>query len=186
MSPVQVISKKGGLTVVRNESNDLIPTRTIMGWHMYINYRKLNKATRKDHFSFPFIDQVLGRLANFSYFCYLDGLSGFYQILIHPEDQAKTTFTCPYGTFAFRHMPFSLCNAPATFQRCMFSIFSDILDDCVEVFMDDFSVYGTNFSDCLDNLFKVLDRCIEHGLVLNWKKCHFMAQEGIVIGHSSL
>ena len=93
----------------------------------------------------PFIDQVLERLANFSYFYYLDGLSGFYQIPIHPDDQSKTTFTCPYGTFAFRRMPFGLCNAPATFQRCMFSIFSDLLDDCVEVFMDDFSVYGANF-----------------------------------------
>ena len=81
-------------------------------------------------------------------------------------------------------MPFGLCNAPATFQRCIFSIFSDLLDDCVEVFMDDFSVYGTNFSNFLKNLSKVLDRCIEHGLVLNWEKCHFMAQEGIVLGHT--
>ena len=78
VSPVQVVPKKGGLTVVRNESNDLIPTRTITGWRMCIDYRKLNKATRKDHFQLPFIDQVLERLANFSYFCYLDGLSGFY------------------------------------------------------------------------------------------------------------
>ena len=76
----------------------------------------------------------------------MDGLSGFYQIPIHPEDQGKTTFTCPYGTFAFRRIPFRLCNAPTTLQRCMFLIFSDLLDDCVEVFMDDFSVYGTNFS----------------------------------------
>ena len=66
----------------------------------------------------------------------------------------------------------------------MFSIFSDLLDDCVEVFMDDFSVYSTNFSNCLDNLSKVLDRCIEHGLVLNWEKCHFIVQEGIVFSHS--
>ena len=86
VSPAQVIPKKGGLTVVRNESNDLIPTRTITGWRMCIDHRKLNKATRKDHFPLPFIDQVLERLANFSYFCYLDGLSGFYQIPIHPED----------------------------------------------------------------------------------------------------
>ena len=143
---------------------------------MCIDYRKLNKATRKDHFPLPFIDQVLERLANFSYFCYLDGLSGFYQIPIHPEDQAKTTFTCPYGTFTFRHMPFGLCNAPATFQRCMFSIFSDLLDDCVEVFMDDFSIYGTNFSNCLNNLSKVLNRCIEHELFLNWEKFQFVAQ----------
>ena len=66
----------------------------------------------------------------------------------------------------------------------MFSIFSDLLDDCVEVFMDDFSVYGTDFSNFLESLSKVLDRYIEYGLVLNWKKCHFMAQEGIVFGHS--
>ena len=183
MSPIQVVPKKGGLTVVKNESNDLIPTRTIMGWRMYIDYRKLNKATRKDNFLLPFIDQVLERLANFSYFYYLDGLSDFYQISIRPEDQAKTTFTCPYGTFAFRRMPFGLCNAPVTFQRCMFLIFSDLIDNCVEVFMDDFSVYGSNFGNCLENLSKVLDRCKEHGLVLNWKKCHFMAQEGIVLDH---
>ena len=80
-------------------------------------------------------------------------------------------------------MPFGLCNAPTTFRRCMFSIFSDLLDDCVEIFMDDFSVYGTNFSNFLENFSKVFDRCIEHGLVLNWEKCHFMAQEGIVLGH---
>ena len=86
VSPVQVVPKKGGLTVVQNEHNDLVPTRTITGWRMCIDYGKLNKATRKDHFPLPFIDQVIERLANFSYFCYLDGLSGFYQIPIHPED----------------------------------------------------------------------------------------------------
>ena len=81
-------------------------------------------------------------------------------------------------------MPFGLCNAPATFQRCMFSISSDLLDDCIKVFMDDFSVYGTNFSHYLDNLSKVINKCIKHGLVLNWEKYHFMAQGGIVLGHS--
>ena len=119
VSPVQVVPKKGGLTVIRNESNDLIPNRTVTRWRMCIDYRKLNKATRKDHFPLPFIDQVLERLANFSFFCYLDGLSGFYQIPIHPEDQSKTTFTCPYGTFAFRRMPFGLCNAPAERKSVM-------------------------------------------------------------------
>ena len=165
--PVQVVPKKDGLTVARNESNDLIPTRTVTGWRMCIDYRKLNKATRKDHFPLPFIDQVLERLDNFYFFYYLDGLNGFYEISIHPEDQAKTIFICPSGIFTFRRMPFGLCNAPATFQRCMFSIFSDLLDDCVEVFMNDFSVYGSNFVSCLENLSKVLDRCKEHGLVLN-------------------
>ena len=116
VSPAQVVPKKGSLTVVKNESNDLVPTRTVTGWHICIDYRKLNKATRKDHFPLPFIDQVLERLANFSYFCYLYRLIGFYQIPIHPDDQAKTTFTCPNGTFAIRRMPFRLCNAPVIFQ----------------------------------------------------------------------
>jgi len=123
---------------------------------MCINYRKLNKATRKGHFSLPFINQMLERLARNSYFYYLDGYSGFFQIPIHPNDQEKTTFTCPYGTYAYKRMPFWLCNAPATFQRCMMTIFSDFIKDIMEVFMDDFSVYGITFDHCLKNLSKVL------------------------------
>ena len=99
------------------------------------------------------------------------------------NDQSKTTFTCPFGTFAYRCMPFGLCNAPATFQRCMMAIFSDFCEKIVEVFMDDFSVYGTSFDDCLSNLDRVLQRCEETNLVLNWEKCHFMVNEGIVLGH---
>ncbi|XP_042449055.1 uncharacterized protein LOC122033980 [Zingiber officinale] len=183
VSPVHVVPKKGGMTVVRNSNNELIPTRTVTGWRMCIDYRKLNKETRKDHFPLPFIDQMLERLAKHSYFCFLDGYSGFYQIPIHPNDQEKTTFTCPYGTFAYRRMPFGLCNAPATFQRCMMAIFSDMIENIMEVFMDDFSVYGTNFDTCLSNLVNVLQRCEETNLVLNWEKCHFMVREGIVLGH---
>ncbi|CAM8882166.1 unnamed protein product [Rhodiola kirilowii] len=80
-------------------------------------------------------------------------------------------------------MPFGLCNAPGTFQRCMMSIFSDYIEKCIEVFMDDFSIHGSSFDDCLTNLSNVLARCIETNLVLNWEKCHFMVQEGIVLGH---
>ena len=79
---------------------------------MCIVYRKLNKATHKDHFTFTFNDQMLERLAKNSYFCYLDGYLGFFQIPIHPNDQDKTTFSCPYGIIAYRRMPFGLCNAP--------------------------------------------------------------------------
>ncbi|XP_048606235.1 uncharacterized protein LOC125583401 [Brassica napus] len=183
VSPVHVVPKKGGMTVVKNDKDELIPTRTITGHRMCIDYRKLNKASRKDHFPLPFIDQMLERLANHPYYCFLDGYSGFFQIPIHPNDQEKTTFTCPYGTFAYRRMPFGLCNAPATFQRCMMSIFSDLIEDVVEVFMDDFSVYGSSFSACLSNLSRVLKRCEETNLVLNWEKCHFMVKEGIVLGH---
>ncbi|CAM8953800.1 unnamed protein product [Rhodiola kirilowii] len=183
VSPIHVVPKKGGLTVVQNDKGELVPTRTVNGWRMCIDYRKLNKATKKDHFPIPFIDQMLERLAGHKYFCFLDGYSGFHQIPILPDDQRKTTFICPYGTFAFRRMPFGLCNAPGTFQRCMMSIFSDYIEKCMEVFMDDFSIHGTSFDDCLTNLSHVLARCIETGLVLNWEKCHFMVQEGIVLGH---
>ncbi|KAL4304577.1 hypothetical protein GQ457_10G013450 [Hibiscus cannabinus] len=109
--------------------------------------------------------------------------AGYNQIAIAPEDQSKTTFTCPYGTFSFRRMPFGLCNAPATFQRCMTTIFSDLNEDCLEIFMDDFSTFGEDFDSCLSNLEKVLRRCKETNLVLNWEKCYFMVDEGIVLGH---
>jgi hypothetical protein len=142
---------------------------------MCIDYRKLNKTTQKDHFLLPFINEMLGRLANHS-FCYLDGYSGYHQILIHLDDQSKTTFTCPYGTFAYRRMSFGLCNAPASFQRCMMGIFFDLIEKVMEVFMDDFSVYGKTFEGCLANLDKVLKRCQMADLVLNWEKCHFMVR----------
>ncbi|BBN70423.1 transposable element gene [Prunus dulcis] len=142
VSPVQVVPKKSGITVVKNEANELVPTRMTTGWRVCIDYRKLNTATSKDHFPLPFIDQMLERLAGHSHYCFLDGYSGYNQIAIAPEDQEKTTFTCPFGTFAYRRMPFGLCNAPATFQRCMMSIFSDMVERFIEVFMDDFSVFG--------------------------------------------
>ena len=101
---------------------------------------------------------MLERLAGKSHYCFLDGYSGYNQIIIAPEDQEKTTFTCPFGTFAFRRMPFGLCNAPGTFQRCMMSIFSELITECIEVFMDDFTVYGDSFDSCLDSLTRVLER----------------------------
>ena len=183
VSPVHVVPKKGGFTVIRNEKNELIPTRTVTGWRVCIDYRNLNTATRKDHFPLPFIDQMLDRLAGHPHFCFLDGYSGYNQIAIAPEDQEKTTFTCPYGTFAFRRMPFGLCNAPATFQRCMMSMFSDLVEEVMEIFMDDFTVYGSSFDQCLKNLETVLQRCQDKHLALNWEKCHFMVTEGIVLGH---
>jgi hypothetical protein len=115
VSPVQVVPNKGGMTMVKNERNELISEQTVTGWRMCIDYRKLNKATKKDHFSLPFIDEMLERLAKHSLFCFLDGYSGYHQIPIHTDDQNKTTFTCPYGTYAYRRMSFGLCNAPTSF-----------------------------------------------------------------------
>ncbi|GJY60307.1 reverse transcriptase domain-containing protein [Tanacetum coccineum] len=183
VSPVHCVPKKGGITVIKNEENELIPTRLVTGWRVCIDYRKLNDATRKDHFPLPFMDQMIERLAGNEYYCFLDGFSGYFQIPIDPLDQEKTTFTCPYGTFAYRRMPFGLCNAPGTFQRCMVAIFHDMIEKTMEVFMDDFLVFGDSFSSCLSHLDKMLQRCEDTNLVLNWEKCHFMVKEGIVLGH---
>ena len=166
--------KKGGFIVIRNEKNELIPTRTMIGWRVCIDYRKLNTATRKDHYPLPFIDQMLERLVGHSHYCFLDGYSGYNQIAIAPEDKEKTTFTCPYGTFAFKRMPFGLCNDHATFHRCLMSMFPDLVEEAMEIFMDEFSVYGSSFEHCLKNLETVLQRCQDKNLALNWEKCHFM------------
>nr|GEU79802.1 reverse transcriptase domain-containing protein [Tanacetum cinerariifolium] len=131
------------------------------GWHVCIDYRKLNEATRKDHFPLPFMDQMLERLAGNQYYCFLDGFFSYFQIPIDPKDQEKTTFTYPYGTFAYRRMPFGLCNIPGTFQR----------------------FFGNSFQTCLSHLEKMLKRCEDTNLCLNWEKSHFMVKEGIVLGH---
>nr|GFA39732.1 reverse transcriptase domain-containing protein [Tanacetum cinerariifolium] len=117
-----------GMTVITNDENELVPTRLVTGWRVCIDYRKLNEATRKDHFLLPFMDQMLERLAGNEYYCFLDGFSGYFQIPIDPKDQEKTTFTCPYGTFAYKRMPFGLYNAPGTFQQCMMVIFHDMIE----------------------------------------------------------
>ncbi|RDX70965.1 Retrovirus-related Pol polyprotein, partial [Mucuna pruriens] len=183
VSPMHVVPKTSGMTITKNQHNELVPMRIQNSWRVCIDYRRLNQATRKDHFSFPFIDQVLGKLAGKSHYCFLDGFSRYMQIHIAHEDQHKTTFTCPFGTFAYTHMPFGLCNALSTFQRCMTSIFSDLLQECMEVFLDDFTVYADSLDACLENLSKVLTRCIDTNLVLNFEKCHFMVTEGIMLGH---
>ncbi|KAD7478518.1 hypothetical protein E3N88_01654 [Mikania micrantha] len=133
VSPVQVVPKKGGMTVIVNEKKELIPSRTVTGWRVCIDYRRLNDATRKDHFPLPFIDQMLERLSD-----------SFTVFLMVSQDMIETS---------------------------------------MEVFMDDFSVFGSSFDHCLQNLDKMLARCVETNLMLNWEKCHFMVTEGIVLGH---
>ena len=116
VSSVHVVPKKGGFTVMRNEKNELITTRTVTGWRVCIDYRKLNTTTKNDHYPLPLIDLMVDRLTRHSHYYFPDGYSGYNQIAIALEDHDKTTCTCPYGTFAFRRMPFGLCNALATFQ----------------------------------------------------------------------
>ncbi|GJT74160.1 reverse transcriptase domain-containing protein [Tanacetum coccineum] len=167
VSSIYCVPKKSGITIVTNENDELVPTRTITGWQVCIDYRKLNEETAKDHFPLPFMDQMLERLTGNKYFCFLDGFSGYLQIPIDPNDQEKTTFTCLFRTYAYRRMPFGLCNAPAAFQRCMLAIFHDMIEDSVEVFMDDFSVFGNFFDTWLNNLDKMLQHCKDAHLVLN-------------------
>ncbi|XP_070043800.1 uncharacterized protein [Nicotiana tomentosiformis] len=114
--------------------------------------RRLNEAMHE------VVKKEIIKLVGHAFYCFLGGYSGYNQILIAPEDQDKTTFICPYGTFAFKRMPFGLCNAPMTFQRCMMAIFMDMVEYYLEVFIDDFSVVGYYFDDCLANLDKVLFR----------------------------
>jgi len=161
----------------------LVPKKNGM-CRICVNYRELNKATKKDHFPLPFIDQVLDGLGGENFFSFLDGFSGYNQIQISPEDQDKTTFTCPWGTFTYWVLPFGLCNAPTTFQRAVLSIFSELLHDAVEIYMDDFTSYGSDLQEALSNLGKVLDKCIEMNLSLNLEKCEFFMIEGIVLGHA--
>nr|GEW88512.1 reverse transcriptase domain-containing protein [Tanacetum cinerariifolium] len=142
VSPVYCVPKKGGFTVVENEENELILTRLVTGWRVCIDYRKLNEATRKDHFPLPFMDQMIERLARNEYYCFLD-----------------------------------------SFSRCMLAIFHDMVEKTMEVFMDDFSVFGNSFENCLSRLDKMLQRCEDTNLSLNWEKSHFMVKEDIVLGH---
>nr|GEZ91585.1 reverse transcriptase domain-containing protein [Tanacetum cinerariifolium] len=160
VSPVHCVPKKGGFTVVENEENELIPTRLVIGWRVCIDYRKLNEATFKDHFPLPFMDQMLERLVGNEYYCFLDGFSRYFQIPIDPCDQEKTTFTCPYGTFSCRRMPFDDG-----------SLYGRLL------------VFGNSFENCLSRLDKMLQRYEDTNLCLNWEKSHFMIKKGIVLGH---
>nr|GEV44736.1 retrovirus-related Pol polyprotein from transposon 17.6 [Tanacetum cinerariifolium] len=113
----------------------------------------------------------------------LSDIKGYFQIPIDPKDKEKYTFTCPYGTFAYHRMPFGLCNAPSTFQRCMMAIFHDMIEKTMEVFMDNFSIFRNSFGTCLSYLEKMLNRCEDTNLFLDWEKSHFMVKEGIVLGH---
>ena len=116
VSPTQVVPKKSGVTTVLNEKGEEMPTRLTTGWRICINYRRIKEVTRKDHFPPPFMDQLLERISSHPFYCFLDGYSGYFQTEIAAEDQKKTTFTCPFVTYAYRRMPFGLCNAPSTFQ----------------------------------------------------------------------
>ena len=144
-----------------NEKGKQILTCLSKNWWACIDNWKLNAAMQKDDFLVPFINQVLSQLARHSYFYFLDGYSSNNQIVIHLDDQEKSTFICPFGTFAFRRMSFTLLNTLMTVQICMTSIFSKFLGDSLEVFMDNFLVFGDDFHSFLTHLKKILEVCIK-------------------------
>ena len=152
VSPVHIVPKKAGITITTNDKGEEIQTRLLTKWRVCVDYRKLNVAMKKDDFPLPFIDQILDKLSGQGYYCFLDGYFGYNQMAIHPNDQEKTTFTCPFGTCMFQRMPFRLCNALATFQWCMMAIFSDFIEESLKVFKDDFSVFRPSFDTCLEHL----------------------------------
>ncbi|CAN6579032.1 unnamed protein product [Malus baccata var. baccata] len=149
ISPTQVVPKQSGITVVKNDSNKLVPTRLLLGG-VYV----------------LIIERSMRVLEKIIFHCHslIKCWKGYNQIPVALEDQEKTTITCHFGTFAYRIMPFGLCNAPVTFQHCMMSIFTRLVEHVVE------------------NLSLVIERCIKTNLVLNWEKCHFMVKQGIVLG----
>ena len=175
VNPMHVIPKKTGITLRTNDKGEELQTRLPTKWRVCIDYRKLNATTKKDRVPLPFIDQILEKLPGQGFYCFLDGYSEYNQLAIHPDDQEKTTFIYPFGTYVFQRMPFGLCNDPA--------IFSDFIGESMEVFMDDFLVFGSSFDACLEHLTQILDVCVKRRLVLSWEKSHFMVREGIVLGH---
>jgi hypothetical protein len=148
----------------------MVPKKNVK-WGICVDYKEIKKETHKDHFSLSFIDQVLDTLAGKKYFSFLNSFNGYNHIQITLEDQEKTTFTYPWGTFSYRFLPFRLCNAPATFQRVVIGIFYDLIHDFVEIYMDDFMTYNNEFDGALENLEKTLIRCKESNVSLSNKKC---------------
>ena len=142
---------------MQNDKGEGVSILLTSGWRVCIDCKKLNVVTRKDHLLLSFIDQVLERVSSHPFYCFLVGYSKYFQIEIAVEDQEKSICTCPFGTYAYKRMSFSLCNAPATFQRCVLSIFSDMVEHIMEVFIDDITVYGSAFDECLFNLEVVLN-----------------------------
>ena len=169
VSPIVIVPKKKGI-------DGVVKIRVCQ------DFRKLNAATRKDHYPLPFTDIVLDTVAGHSMFSFLDGYAGYNQISIREEDQLKTTFTTDWGTYAFRVMPFGLCNAPGTFQRVMMIIFQEFLHKFLEIFIDDFCVYSED-EDHLEKLEAVFQKCRSSGLCLHPDKCFMAMQQGVLLGH---
>jgi len=150
---------------------------------LYVDFRDLNRASLKDHYPLPSMEQILQVVAGSERFSLLDGFSSYNQVLVKEEDQFETAFTTKWGTMAYRRMPFGLSNASSTFQRAMDMAFKGLMYKLVLVYLDDITVFSKNASEHLSHLRLVFERCREFGISLNPKKCIFVVHEGKLLGH---
>ena len=158
----------------------IVPKKNLKLW-VCVDYRKLNAATITDPFPLPFNDTMLDTVAGHEMYSFLDGFSGYNQVLMALEDRDKTTFVTEWGVFASNVMTFGLKNAPPTFQKWVQEVFEPFLTSFMRVFLDDFSVFGKK-EDHLSHLRWCFEKCRMAGLALNPAKCAFAMKRGILLG----
>ena len=141
-----------------------------------IDFRNLNRASLKDNYPLPKMEHILQKVVGSKRISLLDGFSGYNQVLVIPEDQLKTTFTTPWGTFMYVKMPFGLMNAGATFQREMDIAFSDEIGHFIVIYLDEITVYSKTEEEHLEHLRRVFEKCKRFGLSLDLKKTIFGLQ----------
>jgi ribonuclease HI len=164
--------------------SNLVPTRKKTGEiRLCIDFRNLNKASLKDNYPLPKMDHLLQSVVGSSRISLLDGFSGYNQVLVHPDDQEKTAFTTPWGTFMYVKMSFGLMNAGATFQRAMDIAFIEETGKFIVVYLDDVTVFSQSDDEHLRHLRRVFEKCRRFGISLNPKKCLFGLEEGKLLGH---
>eukprot|EP00253_Pinus_taeda_P022399 PITA_22399 len=161
----------------------MVPVRKKNGdIRICIDFRNLNKASLNDNFSLPTMEQILQSVAGSELMSFLDGFSGYNQILVHPDDRLKTTFRTKWGTYAYQKMPFRLINAGATFQRAMDIAFKGLINKTVAVYLDDITVFSKERSNHLHDLNQIFQRCKRYGISLNPKKSFFALDQGKLLG----
>jgi transposase InsO family protein len=150
---------------------------------MCVDYRGLNRITRKNRHPLPRIDELIDRFRGAKYFTKLDLISGYHQQRIYEPHTHKTAFRCRYGHFEFNVVPFGLTNAPASFSNMMLKVLDPVLDKCVVVYLDDILIYSQNKADHLRHIRSVLALLRKHGLFVKLSKCSFMQEETEFLGH---
>eukprot|EP00253_Pinus_taeda_P029127 PITA_29127 len=162
------------LVVVRKKNGEI---------RLCVDFKNLNKCSKKDNYPLPKMEHLLQRVSGARVMSFLDGFSGYNKIVVHPEDQEKTAFTTPWGTFMYSKMPFGLMNVGATFQRAMDIAFVGEKDKFVLISLDDITVFSSNHKDHLQHLKKVFLKCRQFGNSVNPKKSQFALEEGKLLGH---